>query len=40
MKTYKLEINGEKFEGKVVEYDGINAKIEINGIIYKVKMEH
>lgn len=39
MKTYKLEINGEKFEGRVVEYDGINAKIEINGIIYKVKME-
>ena len=40
MKTYKLEINGEKFEGRVVEYDGINAKIEINGIVYKVKMEH
>ena len=39
MKTYKMEINGEKFEGKVVEYDGINVSIEINGIIYKVKME-
>jgi biotin carboxyl carrier protein len=39
MRTYKMEINGEKFEGKVVEYDGINVKIEINGIIYQVKME-
>jgi len=39
MKTYKMEVNGEKFEGRVVEYDGLNAKVEINGIAYKVKME-
>ncbi|MCD6329488.1 MAG: biotin/lipoyl-binding protein [Candidatus Cloacimonetes bacterium] len=39
MKTYKMEINGEKFEGRVIEYDGLNAKVEINGIAYKVKME-
>lgn len=39
MKTYKMEINGKKFEGKVVEYDGLKAKIEINGITYQVKME-
>ena len=39
MKTYKMEVNGEKFEGCVIEYDGINAKVEINGITYKVKME-
>jgi len=39
MKTYKMEVNGEKFEGRVVEYDGINAKVEINGIVYKVKLE-
>ncbi|MEA2103486.1 MAG: biotin/lipoyl-containing protein [Candidatus Cloacimonadota bacterium] len=39
MKTYKMEINGEKFEGKVVEYDGLNIKVDINGIKYQVKME-
>jgi len=39
MKTYKMQINGKKFEGKVVEYDGLNVKIEINGILYEVKME-
>jgi len=39
MKTYKMEVNGEKFEGRVIEYDGINAKVEINGIAYRVKME-
>jgi len=39
MKTYKMEINGKKFEGKVIEYDGLNVKIEINGITYQVEME-
>jgi biotin carboxyl carrier protein len=39
MKTYKMEINGKKFEGKVIEYTGTEAKVEINGIVYNVKME-
>lgn len=39
MKTYKMEINGKKFEGKIIEYDGLNIKVNINGIKYKVKME-
>jgi biotin carboxyl carrier protein len=39
MKTYKMEINGKKFEGRVIEYTGTEAKIEINGIVYTVKME-
>lgn len=39
MKTYKMQINGKKFEGRVIEYTGTEAKVEINGIIYNVKME-
>ncbi|MGC9336516.1 MAG: biotin/lipoyl-containing protein [Candidatus Cloacimonadia bacterium] len=39
MKTYKMQINGKKFEGRVIEYTGTEAKVEINGIVYNVKME-
>ncbi len=39
MKTYKLTINGDKYEAKVVEYSGTHAKININGADYLIQIE-
>lgn len=39
MKTYKLLINGERFEARIVEYTPTHAKININGHDYLVQIE-
>jgi|GEM_PF-35897 len=39
MKTYKLLINGEKFEAKVLEYSGTHARINVNGNVYLIEIE-
>jgi biotin carboxyl carrier protein len=39
MKTYKLIINGERYEARVVEYTTSHAKLNINGQEYLVQIE-
>ncbi len=39
MKTYKLTINNEKFDARIVEYSPTHAKININGTDYLVQIE-
>ena len=39
MKTYKLLINNEHFEAKIVEYSPTHAKINLNGTDYLVQIE-
>mgnify|MGYP000853827590 CR=1 FL=1 len=39
MKTYKLIINNEKFDARIVEYSPTHAKININGTDYLVQIE-
>ncbi|MCB5251719.1 MAG: biotin/lipoyl-containing protein [Candidatus Cloacimonadaceae bacterium] len=39
MKTYKLIINGERYEASVVEYSSSHAKININGHDYLIQIE-
>lgn len=39
MKTYKLKINGELFEAKVVEYTDEHAKVNVNGTDYTITFE-
>ena len=39
MKTYKLKINGEIYEAKVVEYTDEYAKVNVNGTDYKITFQ-
>lgn len=39
MKTYKLTINGDKYEAKVLEYNGTIAKISVNGNEFMIQIE-
>lgn len=39
MKTYKLRINGVKFDARVVEYSDSHAKINVNGTDYLIQIE-
>ncbi|HNQ43789.1 MAG TPA: biotin/lipoyl-binding protein [Candidatus Cloacimonadota bacterium] len=39
MKTYRLLINGERFEARILEYTPTHAKININGHDYLVQIE-
>lgn len=39
MKKYKMNINGEKYEAKIVEYKGTEVVVEVNGIEYGVELE-
>ena len=39
MKTYKLRINGVKFDARVMEYTETQAKININGTDYVILIE-
>ena len=39
MKTYKLLINGERYDARVLEYSSSHAKININGHDYLVQIE-
>lgn len=39
MKTYKLIINGERYEASVLEYTSSHAKLNINGHDYLIQIE-
>ncbi|MCB5262827.1 MAG: biotin/lipoyl-binding protein [Candidatus Cloacimonetes bacterium] len=39
MKTYKLLINGERYEASILEYSSSHAKININGHDYIIQIE-
>lgn len=39
MKSYKLKINGERFDARVVEYSENHAKINVNGTDYLIQIE-
>ncbi|MCB5259793.1 MAG: biotin/lipoyl-binding protein [Candidatus Cloacimonetes bacterium] len=39
MKSYKLLINGERYDARIVEYSSTHAKININGHDYLVQIE-
>jgi len=39
MKSYKLIINGEKYEAQVLEYSGTHAKINVNGNDFMIEIE-
>lgn len=39
MKTYKLIINGERYEARILEYTSSHAKININGNDYLIQIE-
>ena len=39
MKSYKLTINGDKFEARVVEHSDTHAKINVNGTDYLIQFE-
>ncbi len=40
MKSYKFRINGNQYEVDVLDVDGNMAKIEVNGTVYDVEMQH
>ncbi|MFA5499115.1 MAG: biotin/lipoyl-containing protein [Candidatus Cloacimonadia bacterium] len=39
MKKYKMMINGEKYEAKILSYKGYEAKVNVNGIDYFIEIE-
>ncbi|HOP00119.1 MAG TPA: biotin/lipoyl-binding protein [Bacteroidales bacterium] len=39
MKTYKFRINGNLYEVEVLDIEGNNARIEVNGTVYDVEMQ-
>lgn len=39
MKTFKLTINGEKYEAKILEYNGSMAKVNVNGNTFMIEIE-
>lgn len=39
MKRYKMRINGEKYEAKVISFDSESAKVDVNGNIFLVEFE-
>lgn len=39
MKRYKMRINGEKYDAKVISFDSESAKVDVNGNIFLVEFE-
>ncbi|MBI9031164.1 hypothetical protein JEZ13_04025 [bacterium] len=39
MKKYKMKINGEKYEAKIISFDSEAAKVDVNGNIFLVEFE-
>jgi len=39
MKTYKMKINGEKYDARIKKYKGKFVLVEVNGIDYGVELE-
>jgi biotin carboxyl carrier protein len=40
MKRYKMKINGEDYEAKIVSYDGINAIVNVNGTDFNIEIDN
>jgi biotin carboxyl carrier protein len=40
MKNYKFKINGNQYEVEVLDIDDNIARIEVNGTLYEVEMQH
>ncbi|MDP8203700.1 MAG: biotin/lipoyl-containing protein [Candidatus Tenebribacter mawsonii] len=40
MKTYKMSINGEKYDARIKKYKSDQVIVEINGIDYEINLEH
>ena len=39
MKTYKMKINGEKYDARIKKYKGTFVLVEVNGIDYGIELE-
>lgn len=39
MKKYKMNINGDNYEAKILDYKGTHVNVEVNGIEYLVELE-
>jgi glutaconyl-CoA/methylmalonyl-CoA decarboxylase subunit gamma len=39
MKTYKMKINGEKYDAKIKKYKSDQVIVEVNGIDYEIELE-
>ncbi len=39
MKTYKMKINGEKYDAKIKKYKSDQVVVEVNGIDYEIELE-
>ncbi|MDA3814481.1 MAG: biotin/lipoyl-binding protein [Candidatus Cloacimonetes bacterium] len=40
MKTYRMKINGEKYDARIKKYKSDQVIVEVNGIDYKINLEH
>jgi len=39
MKTYKMKINGEKYDARIKKYKNFQVVVEVNGIDYEIELE-
>ncbi len=39
MKTYKMKINGEKYDARIKKYKSDQVVVEVNGIDYEIELE-
>ena len=39
MKSYKMKINGEKYDARIISFDSEQAKVEVNGNVFIVDFE-
>ena len=39
MKTYKMKINGEKYDARIKKYKNYQVIVEVNGIDYEIELE-
>ena len=39
MKTYKMKINGEKYDARIKKYKSDQVIVEVNGIDYEIELE-
>ncbi|MCK4979665.1 MAG: biotin/lipoyl-binding protein [Candidatus Delongbacteria bacterium] len=39
MKTYKMKINGEKYDARIKKYRDFQVVVEVNGIDYEIELE-
>lgn len=39
MKSYKMKINGENYNAKIISFDAEHAKVEVNGNVFLVEFE-